>query len=124
MGGDVHQAYVVEVSLEDAAEDRGAEADDFVGIDGFLELLDLEDLFGNLLDLRDACGATDHDDVCDAPAPESRGESDLLAAGAHLVEEVDADGDEGLAGECELEVLGAAAVNTDERQHDLGFEAL
>src|SRR5690606_4599359 len=63
-GRDVEEEDVLDLALEDAALDGGAEGDDLVGVDGLVGLL-AEDLLADRLDLGHGGGAADEDDLVD-----------------------------------------------------------
>jgi len=69
--GNIEQQDVAGSSLlnirttEDGGLDSGSEGDGLVGVDGLAGLLAVEELLDHLLDLGDAGGASDQDDLVD-----------------------------------------------------------
>ena len=118
--GHVEQQHVLDVALQHAGLDRGAERNDFVRIDALVRLL-AEQGFDHFLHLGHAAHAADQDDFVDLRGSDA-GILERLTAG--LDGPLDQVVDQLLelrAGQLEGEVLRARGVRRDERQVDLGL---
>ena len=78
-GRHVEKQHVLDVALEHAGLDRGADGDDLVRVDALVGLL-AEELLHDFLDLRHAGHAADEDDLVDLAGREA-GILERLAAG-------------------------------------------
>ena len=111
---------VLDLALQHARLDGGADGDDFVRVDALVRLL-AEQLFHDLLHLRHARHAADEHDLVDVGCLEAGVLDGLLARAFGARDQVI---DEALqlgAGELQREMLGARGVSRDERQVDLGL---
>ena len=115
--GHVEQHDVADFARQHAGLNRRADRDDFVGVDGLVELFAGE-LLDELLDHGHARRAADHDDFVDLRDVE-------LGVGDRVLERLDAaigqilrEPLEVRARERDVEVLGTVLVGRDERQVD------
>jgi len=119
--GHVEQEDVLDLALQDAALDRGADGDDLVGVDRAVGLA-AEDLLHRLDDFGHAGHAADQDHFLDLGGAEAG----ILERGtARLDGPLDEVVDQRLelgAGQLDVEMLGAGLIRRDEGQVDLGLE--
>ena len=119
-GVDVEQEHVLDVALQHAGLDGGADGDHLVRVDALVRLL-AEQLLHDLLHLRHAGHAADQDHLVDL----GRGQAGVLERHAArfdgLLDEIVDQRLELGAGELHGQMLRAAGVRRDERQVDLGL---
>ena len=114
---DVEQHHVLDLALENAALDRGADRDDLVRIDVAVGLA-AEELGDHPLDLRRARLAADQDDLVDVGRLEARRRQRVEAGRRGALDQVRDQLLEALARQRPVEVLRARGVGRDERQGD------
>ena len=116
----VEQQHVLDVALQHAGLDGGAERHDFVRVDALVRLL-AEELLDHLLDLGHARHAADEDDLVDLGRLEA-GILERRRAGVDgALDQVLDQALELGAGQLELEVLRAGGIGGDEGQVDFGL---
>ena len=118
--GHVEQQHVLDLALEHAALDRGADGDDLVGVDALVGLL-ADELLDLRLHRRHAGHAADEHDVVDlatasSPASVERG---CCVGRDGALEQVVGELLELRARQLQVEVLGPLGRRGDERQVDL-----
>ena len=116
--GHVEQEDVLDVSLEHAGLDRGADGDDLVRVDALVRVL-ADELLHLRLHRGHAGHAADEDDVLDVGRREARVRQRLLRRPDGALEQVVRQLVELRARELEVEVLRALGRRGDERQVDL-----
>ena len=119
--GDVEEQHVLDLALEDAGLQGGADGDDLVGVDALVGLLAAEQLLDEVGDGRHPGGATDEDDVVDLVDGDAAVLEDLLERLLGAVEQVGGQLLELAAGELLLEVQRAGLAVGDVGQVDRGL---
>ena len=118
--GHVEQQHVLDVALEDAGLDRGADGDDLVRVHSLVRLL-AEELLHDLLHLRHAGHAADEDDLVDLARRQAGILERLLAGLDGALDQVVDQALELGARELDGEVLRARGIRRDIGQVDLGL---
>ena len=118
--GDVEEQDVLDVALEHAGLDGGADGDDLVGVDALVGLL-AGDALHQLLHGGHAGGAADEDHVVEVALVEPGVLDGLLERDLAALEEVGGELLELGPGQRLVEVDGVAVLGGDERQGDLGL---
>jgi hypothetical protein len=78
-------------TIEDGGLNSGSVSDSFIGVDGSVEGLSVEEVGDELLNLGDSGGSTDHDEIVDLTLGESSVGESVLDGLHALSEEVDAE---------------------------------
>ena len=118
--GHIEQQHVLDVALQHAGLDRGADGDDLVGIDTLVRLL-AEDLLHDFLDLRHAGHAADQHDLADIRGLEPCVLQRIEAGLDRPLHEILGQRFELRPGDLDQQVLRARGIGGDERQVDVGL---
>jgi hypothetical protein len=121
--GDVEEQHVLDLALEDAGLERGADGHDLVGVDALVGLLAAEELGDDLADGGHPGGATDEHDVVDLVDRDAAVLEHRLERRLGAVEQVGGELLELAAGQLLLEVERAALAVGDVGEVDRGLGA-
>ena len=121
--GDVEEQHVLDLALEDAGLQGGADGDDLVGVDALVGLLAAEQVLDDLGDRGHPGRAADEDDVVDLVDRDAAVLEDGLERRLGAVEQVGGELLELAAGQLLLEVQRAGLAVGDVGQVDRGLGA-
>ncbi|EPE99888.1 NAD-specific glutamate dehydrogenase [Rhizobium grahamii CCGE 502] len=118
--GHVEEQNVLDVALENAGLDGGAECDDFIRVDALMRLL-TEQLLDDFLHLRHAAHATDQNDFVDLGWRYAGILESSLARCDRALDQILDKAFELGAGQLQRQVLRTGCIGRDERQVDFGL---
>ncbi len=116
----VEQQHVLDVALQDAGLDRGADGDDLVRVDALVRLL-AEELLHHVMDLRHAGHAADQDNLVDLAGRQARVLQRRLARRDRLLHQIVDQRLELGPRQLHGQMLRTGLIGGDERQVDLGL---